>query len=310
MSKMVRKIKVICLVFVLLAMVLLPNNVYAQTSNQGYSMGMVKEILDVYLKSNDYDIVYGTTEYAEYLTEQLVEESDQKLQKDPNIELIMDYASIYLQEVSEGTDVRDNTFLEKKIAQFVNEYKKREKNYNINTFSSIGPMKKYTPSDATKYARNWAKSYNPAYKQQSNDCTNFVSQILMAGGLMGVIPQSGGLPSGICSDTAYWYYVNQDQMSTSFIRVKDFYSFYSGRVSTSDTASKSAAISKVKEGDVVLLKRVTTGARYHAIYISKKTSNKAYYCGHTNPRLDQDFDTISNSSNNFTIMKFSAYGQN
>lgn len=115
MSKMVRKIKVICLVFVLLAMVLLPNNVYAQTSNQGYSMGMVKEILDVYLKSNDYDIVYGTTEYAEYLTEQLVEESDQKLQKDPNIELIMDYASIYLQEVSEGTDVRDNTFLEKKL---------------------------------------------------------------------------------------------------------------------------------------------------------------------------------------------------
>ncbi len=309
MKKVIKSIGMLSLLLVLLLVTFLPCNAYAKSNNQKYTMGMVKQLLDDYLEDSGSNIMYGSPEYTEYLTQQLMEESDKKLQRNPNVELILDYASIYLQEASEGTDVWDASFMNKTLADFINEYKSDENN-PISNYSSIGPVKNYKPSEASTYARNWAQSYNPAYKQQSNDCTNFVSQILMAGGLMGVTPQSVGLPSGICSDTSYWYYANQNQMSTSFIRVKDFYSFYSSRVSTSDTASKSAAISKVDEGDVVLLKRVTTGARYHAIYISKKTSTKAYYCGHTNPRLDEDFNNISSSSNNFTIMKFSAYSQN
>jgi hypothetical protein len=52
---------------------------------------------------------------------------------------------------------------------------------------------------AAAYALRWADGYNPAYKKQDNDCTNFVSQALLAGNwrlLGGVDP----------SDRGNWHY--------------------------------------------------------------------------------------------------------
>ena len=49
-------------------------------------------------------------------------------------------------------------------------------------FSSIS----YNPSLAIKYAKQYCKNYNPAYKRYKGlgcDCSNFVSQCLIAGGL-------------------------------------------------------------------------------------------------------------------------------
>ncbi len=40
----------------------------------------------------------------------------------------------------------------------------------------------FDPNAAAKYAVKWAKSFNPDYSKQDNDCTNFVSQALQAGG--------------------------------------------------------------------------------------------------------------------------------
>ena len=59
-----------------------------------------------------------------------------------------------------------------------------------------------------------------------------------------------------------------------------------------DANTRSTAQKKVKRGDVVLLKRASTGARYHAIFISKKSKGKAYYCGHTESHKDKEFDYI------------------
>lgn len=66
----------------------------------------------------------------------------------------------------------------------------------------------------------------------------------------------------------------------------------------------------LKEGDVVLLKRASTGARYHAIYISGKTNGKANYCGHTEPKKDENFVNIDDSANNYTILQFHSYTNN
>lgn len=40
----------------------------------------------------------------------------------------------------------------------------------------------YDRQKAVQYANRWWNSYNPAYKQFENDCTNFISQCLRAGG--------------------------------------------------------------------------------------------------------------------------------
>lgn len=294
-------------------------NTVKAASNTDYTMDDVKQMLDAYLEENHPNIVFGTDEYTEYLVEQLVEGTDENLKLDSNAELMMDFASIYLYEIDDPSintysmqsKTNYDSFKNKTLEELIEEIAEDEKKISNEPapIDSIGPAAKYNISNATSYAKKWANSFNPNYKQQSSDCTNFVSQILSAGSLYGIIPQHN-LPSGMTSDTSYWYYINSKQMSTSFIRVADFYTFYSTRVSKTDTTSKTTAISKVKEGDVVLLKRASTGARYHAIYISKKSNSKAYYCGHTNARLDEDFNNINDSSNDYTIFSFNSYSNN
>ncbi|MCA1030715.1 amidase domain-containing protein [Bacillus timonensis] len=41
----------------------------------------------------------------------------------------------------------------------------------------------YNRLDAVKYAERWWNSFNPKYKKFENDCTNFISQCLHAGGI-------------------------------------------------------------------------------------------------------------------------------
>ena len=95
------------------------------------------------------------------------------------------------------------------IGELVEGIAEDEKNMELipMPFTSISPIKTYNISNATAYARKWAEGFNPKYKKQKSDCTNFVSQILEAGGLYGILPQHD-LPSGMTSDTRYWYYLN------------------------------------------------------------------------------------------------------
>ncbi|WP_261130258.1 amidase domain-containing protein [Bacillus sp. Marseille-Q3570] len=44
------------------------------------------------------------------------------------------------------------------------------------------PRYQYNRLEAVKYAERWWNSHNPAYKLFENDCTNFISQCLHAGG--------------------------------------------------------------------------------------------------------------------------------
>lgn len=185
----------------------------------------------------------------------------------PNAELILDYASIYLSE----SDNDNPQFMSKTIGEIENEIANDENKITLmpTPRSSIGAVPAYRDNinAATAYARLWAEDYNPAYKRQSNgDCCNFVSQILTAGKLYGTLP-SYDLPKNINSDTKYWYYINSNQMSSSFIYVPDFYKFYSSRVESAEFQKQESVINAAKEGDVVLLKRASSGARYHAIYI-------------------------------------------
>jgi hypothetical protein len=55
----------------------------------------------------------------------------------------------------------------------------------------------YDRRAAVRYAERWWNSYNPAYRRFSNDCTNYISQCLRAGGA-----PMWGSPN---RDTGWWY---------------------------------------------------------------------------------------------------------
>jgi hypothetical protein len=67
----------------------------------------------------------------------------------------------------------------------------------------------YNEAGAANYANQWAKSHNPAYRTFPDDCTNFVSQAMAAGG-------KGQTPS--------WYY-NSNGQSGSWINANNLASW-------------------------------------------------------------------------------------
>lgn len=87
-----------------LGIVLVNNTAYAH-SNKDDTMDKVKHMLDNYPQQYHPEIKFGTERCNEYLVEQLAEGTDSNLKTDPNAELMLDYASIYLYEMEEEQPV-------------------------------------------------------------------------------------------------------------------------------------------------------------------------------------------------------------
>ncbi|MCL2851119.1 MAG: amidase domain-containing protein [Firmicutes bacterium] len=103
----------------------------------------------------------------------------------------------------------------------------------------------YNRNAAIEYARTWAFSRNPYYYDFSDiggDCTNFVSQALVAGGM----PMNFANPMG-------WYYRNLDDRAAAFTGVKYLYNFLTRQnVSTGPFATE-VPIYKAEPGDIIQL---------------------------------------------------------
>src|SRR5699024_961161 len=59
----------------------------------------------------------------------------------------------------------------------------------------------YDRREAVRYAEHWWNSYNPAFEAFDVDCTNYISQCLLAGGA----PMRGAPDKG-----SGWWYQNND----------------------------------------------------------------------------------------------------
>jgi hypothetical protein len=68
-------------------------------------------------------------------------------------------------------------------------------------FNPGGVAHAYSPSNAVTYAERWATSNNSNYPTYSEDCTNFVSQALHAGGY-GFVGSPGAYNTN--DDTQWW----------------------------------------------------------------------------------------------------------
>ena len=282
-----------------------------EKDNLDYTLAEVRDILNSYFQDNDMEYVVGSEEYYEYLLDQLMFHEDEKLSSHPQYELILDYASAYLCEYQDNMTssiaTRSNSLdeiveigddFDKTISEISAKYRIDEETESLASTRAVIPYN-YNASKAISYARQWATGRNPNYKSFSSDCANFVSQCLVAGG----VPQvRNGFPmKELTNDTKQWFSFKQSNKSfytTTFVQTRPLATFWilSKSVPTTTVRTKSSAISNVKAGDVVNLKRKSTGIQYHSIIISYKSGNTVKYCGHTHDRKDQLFSSIGSDN--------------
>lgn len=193
-----------------------------------------------------------------------------------------------------------NNKIEEEIIKF------KEENKDIPT-----PFAGYSGGSAAKYAQTWYNKRNSKYNSHPYDCTNFVSQAVLAGG-KGMLKLKP-LPTGMKATTSYWYsekyqewklnyYVNRWKESTSWVRVDDFYSFWAKYQKTLTSSNKSTIVKNANVGDVVQFRR-SNGDWFHSMVVTRKANGTIYLSGHTSNVYNKDLKNIT-SANMFRVIKF------
>jgi hypothetical protein len=117
--------------------------------------------------------------------------------------------------------------------------------------------------------------YNPAYIRFSNDCTNFISQALKAGGW----PHTGFFKY---SDGA-WYY-DTPEPSWTWGGAQNLYDFIKG---SGRAISHAASIYDLWAGDVVHFKFPGDANIHHTMIVSKVVNGHPYVNYHSGPAEDK-----------------------
>ncbi len=144
----------------------------------------------------------------------------------------------------------------------------------------------YNRSAAASYAQAWALGYNPAYVHPGNDCMNFASQVLAAGGWV----QVGGTGSGLGrSNTTQWYY---DGLISSYSwTVSDYWaSFAINQRHRAQTTTDGGT----QPGDLVQFDWAPNngGVEHTMIMTSRNSYGQILLAGHTNARRDYPLWTV------------------
>ena len=148
----------------------------------------------------------------------------------------------------------------------------------------------YNRVRAVEYARRWALSRNPLFYDFTGgggNCTNFVSQAVLAGSLV-------MNPSEIFG----WYYRDLNDRAPAWTGVREFYEFMLG---IGDFAPKNERVApfasevgreRVEIGDVVQLYD-SDDDFYHTLIVSSVERNDLLVCAHSNDALDRRLSSYS-----------------
>jgi hypothetical protein len=144
--------------------------------------------------------------------------------------------------------------------------------------------KPFDPVRAVEYARRWALDRNPLFIDFTGiggNCTNFVSQAILAGScVMNPTPDFG------------WYYFSEEDRAPAWSSVEAFYSFMTG---APDFASVNGGIGpfasviprfRAVPGDVA---QYADGAGdwYHTVIITAVENGEIYVSAQTDDALDR-----------------------
>lgn len=129
----------------------------------------------------------------------------------------------------------------------------------------------YDRQHATEYAMRWALGQNPLFYHFAGiggDCTNFISQCILAG-------------SGVMNDTKTfgWYYHALSDRSPAWTGVQYFYNFITANRGAGPFASV-VDRAHVEIGDIVQLGH-SDGTFYHTLLVTKRTARELFVCAHS-----------------------------
>ena len=162
----------------------------------------------------------------------------------------------------------------------------------------------YNRAAAVRYARLHVKSRNPNFPEphNRNDCTNFVSQALLAGGWTMV----GGTEWDYNNNDVWWYgRVKKADHESGFghvvERIKDivrddisdderfrYSQTWSGAdnfarfLRASGRASEVSGPDKLQPGDILQLRRKSDGNMQHTMFVIERVGGELLYAQHTN----------------------------
>ena len=138
-------------------------------------------------------------------------------------------------------------------------------------------IKNYDRNKAVEYARKHALSYNSNFYNFTGiggDCTNFISQCLLAGGGIMNFDKFNG-----------WFYVDSNNRSPSWTSVAYLQKFLLNNKSTGPFGEISN-IYNLEIGDLIQLRQNPSHFN-HTLIISKIIAGQIYVCAHTNDALDK-----------------------
>ena len=156
--------------------------------------------------------------------------------------------------------------------------------------------KPYQNARAVEYARTWALSRNPLFTDftgRGGNCTNFVSQCVLAGScVMNRTPDFG------------WYYFSEEDRAPAWSSVEYFYDFMTGAPAFAERNGGIGPFAievprrNAVPGDVVQYAD-EEGDWYHTVIISAIENGEIYVCAQSNDALDRPI-----SSYNFASARF------
>jgi hypothetical protein len=149
-------------------------------------------------------------------------------------------------------------------------------------------VKRYQRNRAVEYARRWALSRNPLFEDFGDlggNCTNFVSQCILAGScVMNFTPTYG------------WYYRSAEDRAPAWTGVDALYRFLIGDPTFEEQNGGIGPYAvEVEEaaaepGDVIQLAR-EDGTYYHSLLLTGKQGTELLVSAHSRDALDRPLST-------------------
>lgn len=163
----------------------------------------------------------------------------------------------------------------------------------------IQSMASYNRTNAVAYARKWALSRNQKYIEYENDCTNFVSQVMLAGGWTMVGDKSIGSRK---SDSVWWYDKSAWYFKASYTwgGAQNFYNF----LNKSKRGMLVGNSNKLQLGDLIQIKK-TSGHIYHTMVVTGKDyQGDLLLSYHTSDHLDEPLSAVAKRAGGYANLVY------
>lgn len=139
-------------------------------------------------------------------------------------------------------------------------------------------IKRYDRQEAVDYARAWALKVNPRFynfTEIGGDCTNFISQCLLAGG--------GKMNYNYLKG---WYYNSAYDRSPSWTSVGGLMNFLLRNKESVGPIGRIVSLGQIELGDIIQLRQNPSHFN-HSVIVTKILGGNIFVCAHTNDAQDK-----------------------